>query len=704
MSARDLLFELGTEELPPKSLKTLSDALTSGIEKGLGEASLTFDSIRPYATPRRLAVHVEGLAERQPEQVIARRGPPVRIAFDENGQPTKAAQKFIDGCGVTLDDIGRQKTDKGEWLFYEGRQAGEPASALLPGIIDDALRALPIAKRMRWGTRDVEFVRPVQWSVLLLGDDVIEADFIGARSGRTTFGHRFHAPAAVDLARPADYAGTLEKHGRVIADFAARRARITDMVNTTARALDGTAIVDDALMDEVTALVEWPVPVAGRFDEAFLALPEEVLISTLKDHQRYFALRGEDGALLPWFITIANIDSDRPEAVRDGNERVVHPRLSDARFFYSQDQRTALADRVASLDSVLFQKQLGSLGDKVRRVRELATQVAPQIGADRDVTARAADLCKSDLVTEMVGEFPELQGTMGRYYATHDGEADEVARAIEEHYRPRFAGDDLPETGAGRAVSLADRIDTLVGIFAIGKPPSGTRDPFGLRRAALGVLRLLTETGADVDLASVVRQAAQQLPDLSAKDNAASRKPRKALPSGEALVSQVMDYLTERLRGMALEQGATTGQFDAVVSLGASRPVDVMARVAAVRTFAATPAAEALIAANKRIANILRKVDEELTTVDTTRFDSAPETALYDALTGVTREVSAAVSHADYVTALDHLATLRGPVDAFFDDVLVMADDPDVRLNRLALLSEVRALFLNVADISLAAQ
>ncbi len=705
MSTRDLLFELGTEELPPKSLKSLSAALTSDVQQRLHDARLSFTDITPYATPRRLAFVVSDLAERQPDQSVARKGPPVKIAFDAEGNPTKAAEKFVQGCGVPIEQIGRQKTDKGEWLYFEGTQPGETTVSLLPELIASALAALPIPKRMRWGSRSEEFVRPVHWSVLLFGDDVIETSFVGAATGRTTHGHRFHAPGHINISAPSAYGELLSAQGHVIADFAERRARIDALIKTTADELGGTAISDDALLDEVTALVEWPVPVAGRFADAFLQLPEEVLISTLKDHQRYFALRGADGKLLPWFITLSNIDSSNPEAVRDGNQRVVHPRLSDADFFYGMDRKRTLADRIDDMDAVLFQKDLGSLKAKVDRIVGLATHIATALGADVAQAQRAASLCKCDLQTEMVGEFPELQGIMGRYYATHDGEPDSVALAIEQHYLPRFAGDTLPSDAVGQAVALADRIDTLVGIFGIGKPPSGTRDPFGLRRAALGVLRIITETGADIDLRELITLAAGQLPELAPPAARGNAKP-KALPSGDALVDQVMDYLTERLRGIAVDQhGATTGQFDAVASLpGAARPTDVLARVSAVVAFAKTPAAESLIAANKRIANLLRQSGDTDIAVDPSLFEADAETALHDALAAVSQDVDSAVAEDRYADALGRLAALREPVDTFFDDVLVMADNDAVKRNRLALLTSLRDRFLRVADISLAAQ
>ena len=696
MSSRDFLFELGTEELPPKSLKALSQALEASITASLAEAGLSFHSSKAYATPRRLAVVIESLQERQADVEIKRRGPPTKVAFDAQGEPTKAAQKFVESCGVPLDQLGVEKTDKGEWLFFEGTKSGEPTNKLLPDMVREALDKLPIDRRMRWGCVTDEFVRPVHWSVMMWGDDVIEADILGTRAGRTTRGHRFHAPEPIELSSARSYEQVLSTQGHVIADFERRFEKISAAVRDTATELGGEAVAG-ALGHEVTALVEWPVPIAGRFDERYLDLPEEVLISTLKDHQRYYPLRGPDGKMLPRFITISNIESKDPSAVRDGNERVVRPRLSDAEFFYAQDRKHTLASRVEGLGSVLFQKDLGSLKAKTDRIEAIAVAVADIIDADAAQTARAARLSKCDLQTEMVGEFPELQGIMGRYYARHDNEPADVAAAMAEQYLPRFSGDDLPATRVGQALAIADRLDTICGIFAIGKRPSGTRDPFGLRRAALGILRIVSEAGLDLDLKALTRLAAQQLPALTPPKG-------KTWPSGDALVAEVYGYLRDRLRGMAVEQGASAGQFDAVASLDASRPADVLARVDAVVAFASTPAADSLIAANKRTANILKKSTEDVGEIDTTRFEHAAESALHTALEAVAADVSGSIEKRDYAGALTHLATLREPVDAFFDDVMVMADDPAVRRNRLALLHALRAQFLGVADISLAAQ
>ena len=700
MSARDFLFELGTEELPPKSLKNLMQSLHGSVAKQLDALGLNYESLQSFATPRRLAVLVNKLDAQQSDTRVERRGPPVKIAFDDKGEPTRAAQKFIESCGVTLDQLTTRKTDKGEWLLFEGIEKGRATHELMAAVINQSLAELPIARRMRWGDRSDEFVRPLHWSVMLWGADVIPAEVVGTRSGRSTRGHRFHAPQPIELEAPDRYTVRLLDEGRVMVDFAQRRAHILELIEQAAATLGGTAIVDDPLLDEVTALVEWPVPVAGRFEERYLALPDEVLISTLQDHQRYFPLRDDSGSLLPWFITLSNIESKNPDAVRDGNERVVRPRLSDAEFFYRVDRKQSLADRIDALGAVLFQKQLGTLQQKVERIGALAAVIAPQIGADVQQTARAAALCKCDLQTEMVGEFPDLQGIMGRYYATHDGEAADVAAAMAEHYLPRHAGDALPATAVGQAIAIADRIDTITGIFAIGRPPSGTSDPFGLRRAALGVLRIVLDGALDIDLRQLVVAAVAALPDIAPKKGA-----KQPPASGDKLVALVFDYVVERLRGLVMdERGATPGQFDAVLASRGDHPVDLVARLDAVQAFAGHEAATSLIAANKRIANILRKSQDKVGDVDPARFEDDDERTLHAALLSVSDVVANCVERRDYTGALNQLSTLRGPVDAFFDNVLVMADDDDVRRNRLALLHKLRDLFLGIADFSLAAQ
>jgi glycyl-tRNA synthetase beta chain len=695
VARRDFLFELGTEELPPRALPGLEQALRAGIAAGLAAAGLKHGALESFAAPRRLAVRVRRLAAQQPDQLIRRRGPPLRAAFDSAGEPTRAAQAFAASCGVTLGDLGREQDEKGnEYLWFGGSKPGVATVTLLPGIVTEALAALPIPKRMRWGASEAQFVRPVHWLVLLYGSEIVPATILDTVAGRSTRGHRFHAPRALPLRAPASYEATLEQRGKVLADFAVRRERVREQVLATAQQLGGRALIEPALLDEVTALVEWPVPVAGRFEERFLALPREVLIATLQDHQRYFALEDAAGALLPWFITISNIESRDPGVVRAGNERVVRPRLSDAAFFWEQDRRTPLAARQDGLDRVTFQAQLGSLGDKVRRIGALAEALAAAAGASPARVARAAQLCKCDLLSAMVGEFPELQGIMGEYYARADGEDAETAAAIREHYLPRGAGDALPATPTGIALAIADRIDTLAGIFAIGQKPSGTRDPFGLRRAAIGVLRLARERKLDFDLRALIDQAvaAQPVAELAA---------RRA-----AVGDEVHEFVFERLRAQYLEDsasGVSTEMFDAVLAAAPRSISDADARLRALVSLLALPEAASLIAANKRIANILKKSADAPgadAPVDPGLLRASAEQELYHALESVRAPLAAALAQRDYGAAFARLAQLRPQVDAFFTDVLVNDPDAQLRSNRLRLLGALRQLFTRIADLS----
>lgn len=698
---RDFLVEIGTEELPPRSLPELSRALGEGVAAGLAEAGLKHGAIVAYAAPRRLALLVPRLAERQPDQKVVRKGPPVSAAFDAGGHPTRAATAFADSCGVPVDRLGRIAEPKGEFLHYIGLREGAATAGLLPGIVQAALDRLPIARRMRWGAGAAEFVRPVHWVVMLFGRDVVPCSLLGVAAGRETRGHRFHAPKPIRIGSPSAYARLLESRGKVVADFAARRDRIRAGVTELGRSLGGEALLDPALLDEVTALVEWPVPVAGRFDERFLSLPPEVVISTVQDHQRYFPVRDADGRLTPWFITVANIDSRDPAQVRAGNERVVRPRLADADFFWSSDRRQPLSARRDQLRSVTFETQLGSLLAKSDRVAALAERVAQLTGADATFARRAAELGKCDLMTAMVGEFPELQGLMGRYYAAHGGEPMQVAAAIEEQYLPRFAGDALPATPAGTALAVADKLDTIVGIFAAGQRPTGTRDPFGLRRAALGVLRILVEKRLDADLVALVALALERVAADMAAVAAAAGKPPKAPAAGVA--DEVYDYVMERLRAYYLESGAgiTTEMFDAVLVRRPASPLDFDARLKALAGFLALPDAASLAAANKRIANILRKAGDALAPrVDPSLLQHAAERELAHALESLREEVEGLLAARRYEAALRRLATLRPQVDAFFEGVMVMADDPALRANRLALLAALQRLFLETADLS----
>ncbi|MBU3673157.1 MAG: glycine--tRNA ligase subunit beta [Sinobacteraceae bacterium] len=684
MTTDDFLFELGTEELPPLALPELERALAEHLRNALATAGIAHGELLSYAAPRRLAVLIRALATQQGEQRIKRRGPPVNAAFDKQGQPTRAATAFADSCGVSLESLGRIHEGKGEFLYFEATQAGAETAALLPGMVQAALEALPIPKRMRWGASDAQFVRPVHWVVLRFGAAVLPARILDTDAGGRSRGHRFHAPGWLEIDSPARYAEILREQGHVVAAFDERRELIRQQVTASAAAHGGTAVLDESLLDEVTALVEWPVAVVGRFDERFLTLPREVLLSTLQEHQRYFAVERADGALTPYFITISNIDSREPVRVREGNERVVRPRLSDAAFFQQQDRRAPLAAWREGLDKVTFQAKLGSIGDKVKRVQTLAAHIAPALGGDATRAERAALLCKCDLLSAMVGEFPELQGTMGAYYALADGEEPEVAAAVREHYQPRGAGDALPASRTGAAVALADKLDTLAGIFAIGQKPSGTKDPFALRRAAIGVLRIVLESRFDLDLGELVTHAVSLQPVQQA-----------------GCAEEVLNYILERLRAHYIDVGVANEIFDAVLATGSRRPLDFDARVNAVAAFRALPEAESLAAANKRIANILKKsAAEAATSVDVGLLKVDAERALHTALTGVSAGVEADLGVRRYDAALTTLASLRPVIDAFFNDVMVNDPDPALRANRLALVSRVRELFSGVADLS----
>jgi glycyl-tRNA synthetase beta chain len=685
MSARDLLFELLCEELPPRTLLTLSNALTENIAKGLDAKGLTHGKVHAYATPRRLGVWVEKLAESQPDRAVERRGPPLSSAFDSQGAPTQAATAFARSCGVTVEELSKLTTDKGAWLQYRGTEQGAATTTLLGEIIPQALSALPIARRMRWGARSAEFVRPVHSVVLLFGAEIVPIEVLGLPAGRVTYGHRFHHPKAILLPDAKGYASRLRR-AKVVADFAERRARIREQVNSAAveAGAGATALIEDALLDEVTALVEWPVRVTGQFDQRFLSLPREVVIATVQDHQRYFPVQGADGKLTNWFITISNIESRDPTKVREGNERVVRPRLSDAAFFWEQDRKLPLSQHAAALAGMTFQMKLGSYADKTRRIAALAQIIGQRIGAGPNVLA-AASLCKADLMTAMVGEFPELQGTMGRYYAAAEGLPPEVSLALEEHYRPRFAGDAIPTSTIGRAVALADKLDTLVGIFAIEQRPTGAKDPFGLRRAALGVLRILLDAQLDLDVIELL--------DLAA----AAQPVRRA-----AVVDEVYDFISERLRGLLLEQPGTTAEMlDAVLAQRPRSPLDATTRLAALKEFLQLPDAPVLAAINKRIANILKKTqvasDQR---VDPEGMTEAAERGLHQALNDLRAPVQLAAEQRRYADSLQALVGLREPVNLFFDRVMVMDQDLGRRNNRLALLRDVQSLLGGVADLS----
>ncbi len=683
---KDLLIEIGTEELPPKALLNLSKAFTDGVVSGFKEASLQAQEVISYAAPRRLAVLLKGIPVRQEDQLVERRGPAVQAAFDDEGNPSRAAQGFAGSCGVDVADLERMKTDKGEWLVFKKEVTGKATAELVADIVSKSLSSLPIPKRMRWGSSDLEFVRPVHWIVMMLGNEVINDKVMDITPSNETRGHRFHHPDSIKLSNPADYAASLKQIGYVIADFNERRDRVRQQAEDAAKALGGVAQIDDNLLNEVTALIEWPIAVSGSFDKEFLDIPQECLISSMQDHQKYFPVVDSNGALLPYFITIANIDSKNPDAVRQGNERVIRPRFSDAAFFWQQDGKVSLESRREATKKIFFQQKLGTLFEKTERVAELSQYIAEQLGENTSDAYRAATLSKCDLMSDMVGEFAELQGIMGRYYAQRDGETSAVADAMQQQYQPAFADDVIPASMTGKILSLADRLDTLLGIFAIGLKPTGSKDPYALRRAAIGVLRILIEGELDLDLKQLLSIAAEGLNDKADASKA---------------VDETYAFIMERLRAYYKDKKIAGDVVDAVASVDPSRPLDFDQRVKAVTQFRALDAAEPLAAANKRIGNIIKKAKGSISdSVDSNVLVEDAEKALYQTVLTLSDTVSPLFAEAKYTEALSALAELRSDVDNFFDSVMVMADDEALKNNRLALLQQMRNLFLHVADLS----
>lgn len=685
-NSADLIFEIGTEELPPKALKTLAEALKLEFLAGLGKAELAHGAVELFATPRRLALLIRECSLRQPDRQTERRGPTVQSAFDKNGSPSKAAEGFARSCGVNLSELMIVQTDKGGCIAFVLQERGKNASELLPGIAETALIRLPIPKRMRWGSSDIEFVRPVQWLLFLHGSEIVSCTLLGAIAGNITHGHRFHHPEPIVIQSPCDYARLLLQSGHVIPSFDSRKETIKKLVERSAETLGGFADLDEDLLDEVTALNEWPVPILGSFESRFLDVPNEALVLTMKQNQKYFPLFDGERKLMNHFITIANIDSPRPELIKEGNERVVRPRLTDAMFFWHQDGKSRLEDRLESLKHLVFQKHLGSMYDKSVRVSSLASFIAAHIDADPQLAGRAGLLSRCDLMTEMVYEFPEMQGIMGRYQAGRDGESHLLAHAMDEFYMPRFSGDQLPTSGIGIAISIADRVDTLIGIFGIGLKPSGDKDPFALRRAALGVLRIILEHKLDIDLLILLQQA-------DAGFNAAF--------NSDGLISLVYDFMVERLRGIYLEKGFSPDLFESVSALRLSSPSDFDARLRAVASFQNLDEAGSLAAANKRIRNILRKAGiSHSLSIDISLFQEPAESALYQQLASLKTLIAPLLMKREYESVLKELSALRSAIDLFFDKVMVMADQLDIRMNRLALLQDVSTQFLKVADIS----
>ena len=685
MTTQNFLVEIGTEELPPKALKTLATSFADNVEAELNQAGLTFDKIEWFAAPRRLAVKVLNLATQQPSKEIEKRGPAVSAAFDAEGKPTKAAEGWARGCGITVDQAERIATDKGEWLVHRAKIEGQPTKNLLNDIVANALAKLPIPKPMRWADKTVQFIRPVHTVTMLLGDELIEGEILGVASARTIRGHRFLGEKEFEIQHADQYPQLLREKGSVVADFNERKAEILAKSQAKATALGGVADIEESLLEEVTSLVEYPNVLAAKFEECFLAVPAEALVYTMKGDQKYFPIYDKDGKLLPHFIFVSNINPEDLTAIIEGNEKVVRPRLTDAEFFFKTDLKQKLIDRLPRLETVLFQQQLGTLKDKTDRIEQLAGEIAKQIGADEAKAKRAGLLSKCDLMTNMVFEFTDTQGVMGMHYARHDGEDEEVAVALNEQYMPRFAGDELPKSLVASAVALADKFDTLTGIFGIGQAPKGSADPFALRRAALGALRIIVEKNLPLDLEDLVKKSTALFGDKLTNQN---------------VVADVVDFMLGRFRAWYQDEGIAVDVIQAVLARRPTRPADFDARVRAVSHFRTLDSAEALAAANKRVSNILAKADAAIGEINLTACVEPAEKSLAEAVLALRTEVQPLIAQGDYTAVLDKLANLRAPVDSFFDNVMVNAEDPVLRQNRLAILNTLQGLFLQVADIS----
>lgn len=685
MTTQNFLVEIGTEELPPKALKTLATSFADNVEAELNQAGVTFDKIEWFAAPRRLAVKVLNLATQQPSKEIEKRGPAVSAAFDAEGKPTKAAEGWARGCGITVEQAERIATDKGEWLVHRAKIEGQPTKNLLNDIVANALAKLPIPKPMRWADKTVQFIRPVHTVTMLLGDELIEGEILGVASARTIRGHRFLGEKEFEIQHADQYPQLLREKGSVVADFNERKAEILAKSQAKATALGGVADIEESLLEEVTSLVEYPNVLAAKFEERFLAVPAEALVYTMKGDQKYFPIYDKDGKLLPHFIFVSNINPEDPTAIIEGNEKVVRPRLTDAEFFFKTDLKQKLVDRLPRLETVLFQQQLGTLKDKTDRIEQLAGEIAKQIGADEAKAKRAGLLSKCDLMTNMVFEFTDTQGVMGMHYARHDGEDEEVAVALNEQYMPRFAGDELPKSLVASAVALADKFDTLTGIFGIGQAPKGSADPFALRRAALGALRIIVEKNLPLDLEDLVKKSTALFGDKLTNQN---------------VVTDVVDFMLGRFRAWYQDEGIAVDVIQAVLARRPTRPADFDARVRAVSHFRTLDSAEALAAANKRVSNILAKADAAIGEINLTACVEPAEKALAEAVLALRTEVQPLIAQGDYTAVLDKLANLRAPVDSFFDNVMVNAEDPALRQNRLAILNTLQGLFLQVADIS----
>ncbi|ASK56662.1 glycine--tRNA ligase subunit beta [Vibrio tarriae] len=684
--AKEFLIELGTEELPPKQLRTLAEAFAANFAAELATADIAHEGVTWFATPRRLALKVANLAESQPDRVVEKRGPAVNVAFDADGKPTKAAEGWARGNGITVEQAERLVTDKGEWLLFKEQVQGQQTASVVVDMAAKALANLPIAKPMRWGDKETQFIRPVKTLTILFGSELIQGEILGVASARTLRGHRFMGEAEFTIESAEQYPAILEERGKVIADYATRKAMIIEGSQQAAQELGGIADLEDALVEEVTSLVEWPVVMTAKFEEKFLKVPAEALVYTMKGDQKYFPVYDASKKLLPNFIFVSNIESKEPRHIVEGNEKVVRPRLADAEFFFNTDRKRPLVDRLPLLENAIFQQQLGTIKDKTDRITELAGYIAEQIGADVEKSKRAGLLAKCDLMTSMVFEFTDTQGVMGMHYARHDGEAEEVAVALNEQYMPRFAGDELPSRGVSAAVAMADKLDTIVGIFGIGQAPKGS-DPFALRRASLGVLRILVEYGYQLDLVDLIAKAKSLFGDRLTNAN---------------VEQEVIEFMLGRFPTWYQDAGFSIDIIQAVLARNPTKPADFDQRVKAVSHFRALEEAEALAAANKRVGNILAKYDGELgEEIDLALLQEDAEKALAEAVEIMAEALEPAFATGNYQEALSKLAGLRAPVDAFFDNVMVMADDEALKKNRLTLLNKLRNLFLQIADISL---
>ncbi|QKU54564.1 glycine--tRNA ligase subunit beta [Vibrio cholerae] len=684
--AKEFLIELGTEELPPKQLRTLAEAFAANFAAELATADIAHEGVTWFATPRRLALKVANLAESQPDRVVEKRGPAVNVAFDADGKPTKAAEGWARGNGITVEQAERLVTDKGEWLLFKEQVQGQQTASVVVDMAAKALANLPIAKPMRWGDKETQFIRPVKTLTILFGSELIQGEILGVASARTIRGHRFMGEPEFTIESAEQYPAILEERGKVIADYATRKAMIIEGSQQAAQQLGGIADLEDALVEEVTSLVEWPVVMTAKFEEKFLKVPAEALVYTMKGDQKYFPVYDASKKLLPNFIFVSNIESKEPRHIVEGNEKVVRPRLADAEFFFNTDRKRPLVDRLPLLENAIFQQQLGTIKDKTDRITELAGYIAEQIGADVEKSKRAGLLAKCDLMTSMVFEFTDTQGVMGMHYARHDGEAEEVAVALNEQYMPRFAGDELPSRGVSAAVAMADKLDTIVGIFGIGQAPKGS-DPFALRRASLGVLRILVEYGYQLDLVDLIAKAKSLFGNRLTNAN---------------VEQEVIEFMLGRFPTWYQDAGFSIDIIQSVLARNPTKPADFDQRVKAVSHFRALEEAEALAAANKRVGNILAKYDGELgEEIDLALLQEDAEKALAEAVEIMAEALEPAFATGNYQEALSKLAGLRAPVDAFFDNVMVMADDEALKKNRLTLLNKLRNLFLQIADISL---